>query len=170
MSNAAEPPAKPAGATDAPPVSRATPSGRSERADKPVGGPVQGPAPESPWAWLWSQRHDPPFWASKALGATCILLILAVWWLFTRGEVPEDRWISPSKLPSPGDVIGETGWLVVDRRSDRRNNTYVIVMGPEGQMRRRDRATDRRDPEYEELRLQSEAGLAEAEALSSRSR
>jgi len=81
---------------------------------KAVKAPAQPPAPESPWAWLWSLRRDPPFWASKALGAGCLLLILAVWWLFTRGATPEERWISPSKLPSPGDVL-RAYWSLSER-------------------------------------------------------
>jgi ABC-type nitrate/sulfonate/bicarbonate transport system permease component len=70
-------------------------------------GPVeQAPQRVSKWAWLWTLRKDPPFVWGKLLGFFCLVLVVGVWWLFTRGDIPEERWISPSKLPSPGEVIG----------------------------------------------------------------
>jgi NitT/TauT family transport system permease protein len=61
-----------------------------------------------PPPWFATLREEPPTWTGKALGAACLLLILAVWYVFTAGE-PTERIISPSKLPSPGEVFGSLG-------------------------------------------------------------
>lgn len=39
------------------------------------------------------------------LTAGFCLLTLLFWWLATRGERPEDRWLTPLILPGPGEVI-----------------------------------------------------------------
>ena len=75
--------------------------------DKQVDKPAAA-APEAvpqPPPWYATLREEPPAWLGKALGAVCILLILIVWYLSTMGETAADRWISPSKLPSPGEVF-----------------------------------------------------------------
>ena len=64
-------------------------------------------APEipKPPRWLTTLRAEPPAVLGKLLGLGCILFILIVWYLFTAGDSAADRPISPSKLPSPGDVF-----------------------------------------------------------------
>jgi len=63
--------------------------------------------------WWKTLRADPPAHISAALGIGLIALIILVWWFATRGA-PTDRIISPSKLPSPGEVFGS-----FDRLMDR---------------------------------------------------
>lgn len=58
-----------------------------------------------PPRWLTTLRAEPPAVLGKVLGLACILLVLLIWYLFTAGDNPADRPISPSKLPSPGDVF-----------------------------------------------------------------
>lgn len=41
----------------------------------------------------------------RLLGFVGIALCLLLWWVFTSGDTPETRWISPVVLPSPGEVI-----------------------------------------------------------------
>ncbi len=64
-----------------------------------------GPAPlPKPPPWYATLRAEPPAWIGKLLGLACLLLVLGVWWFFTSGDSAVDRRISPSKLPSPGEV------------------------------------------------------------------
>ena len=92
--------------TQGPPRAAETPAG------KPAGPAAKAPPPEAratalpePPPWYLTLREEPPAWLRLALGLTCILVILAVWYLFTAGDRPEERAISPSKLPSPGEVF-----------------------------------------------------------------
>lgn len=41
------------------------------------------------------------------LGVCGVLAVLALWWLLTRGETPEQRWLSPTLLPSPGETFAD---------------------------------------------------------------
>jgi len=66
--------------------------------------------PEAP-PWWKTLRADPPTHISALLGVGLIVLVLALWWVVTRGG-PTDRIISPSKLPSPGEVFGSFGRLM----------------------------------------------------------
>ncbi len=50
-------------------------------------------------------RRPPSPLASKALGALCLALILAAWFLATHGPA-EARLVSPALLPSPLEVLG----------------------------------------------------------------
>ncbi len=61
--------------------------------------------------WWRTLRADPPTHISAALGIGLIVLIFGVWWLVTRGA-PTERIISPSKLPSPGEVFSSFGRLM----------------------------------------------------------
>ncbi len=54
---------------------------------------------------LRGRRAPVPAWAAVALGLVPAAVLLAAWWLLTRGE-PEYRAISPVILPTPADVFG----------------------------------------------------------------
>ncbi len=41
------------------------------------------------------------------LGVCGLLGVLAVWWLLTRGETPQQRWLSPTLLPSPAETFAD---------------------------------------------------------------
>lgn len=41
------------------------------------------------------------------LGVCGALLVLAAWWLLTRGETPQQRWLSPTLLPSPAETFAD---------------------------------------------------------------
>ncbi|MGE0546900.1 MAG: ABC transporter permease [Kofleriaceae bacterium] len=66
----------------------------------------------APPPWYKSLRADPPALIRTALGAGLITLILLLWFLVTSGDTATDRWISPSRLPSPGEVFGSLGKLL----------------------------------------------------------
>jgi NitT/TauT family transport system permease protein len=70
-------------------------------------------APEipKPPRWLTTLRAEPPAVLGKLLGLACILVVLLIWYLFTHGSDAASRPISPSKLPSPGDVFDSYGKL-----------------------------------------------------------
>jgi ABC-type nitrate/sulfonate/bicarbonate transport system permease component len=68
------------------------------------------PPPTAP-PWWRTLRADPPAPVRLALGFGLIGVLLLVWWLMTRGAATE-RIISPSKLPSPGEVFGSFSALV----------------------------------------------------------
>lgn len=61
--------------------------------------------------WWRRLRAEPSAAMRLALGVGMIAIVLFAWWLATRGEAPEDRFISPNKLPSPGEVFGSFGHL-----------------------------------------------------------
>src|SRR3954468_13692259 len=56
-------------------------------------------------AWIFAIRGRLPQPAVVGLGAMPLVAMLFVWWLYTHGE-PEERWISRTILPSPGEVFG----------------------------------------------------------------
>ena len=91
-------PAKPSPAKPAP----AAPAARAEDDANAI---------PSPSPWWKTLRADPPAHIRTALGVGLIALILLVWWFVTRGA-PTERIISPSKLPSPGEVFGAMGKLL----------------------------------------------------------
>ena len=78
---------------------------------EPAKADVAGPEIPKPPRWLTTLRAEPPAVLAKLLGLACILLVLIIWYLFTAGDDPTSRPISPSKLPSPGDVFGSYGKL-----------------------------------------------------------
>ena len=95
----------------------AKPSGAGRGASKPEGSkPGAGGAskadgsPPPPPPWWKSLRVDPPTLTRFAIGVSGLAIMLLVWWLMTRGSATE-AWISPSKLPSPGKVLGSLGAL-----------------------------------------------------------
>ena len=56
----------------------------------------------------------PPLLA-RLLGLATVALIGAVWWLVTRGDTPELRWVSPVILPAPFEVVRSFGSLWTER-------------------------------------------------------
>ena len=65
-----------------------------------------------PPPWYKTLRADPPAHIRAALGIGLIALLLLLWWFVTRGADPTARIVSPSKLPSPGEVFGAFGKLM----------------------------------------------------------
>jgi ABC-type nitrate/sulfonate/bicarbonate transport system permease component len=74
-------------------------------ADTPQAGGLPRPPP-----WWKTLRADPPFQIRMLIGAGAVGLIFLVWWFITRGDAI-DAIVSPSKLPSPGAVVGSVGTL-----------------------------------------------------------
>lgn len=60
-------------------------------------------------------RESPSSLGRKGLGAAGVAVVVAVWWLATRGAIPETRMISPVLLPSPGEVLGSFPALLGER-------------------------------------------------------
>ena len=53
--------------------------------------------------WL-NLRGQIPRWASTLFGVCSIAIVFFVWWFVTRGDIGEERIVSPAKIPSPHDV------------------------------------------------------------------
>jgi ABC-type nitrate/sulfonate/bicarbonate transport system permease component len=60
-------------------------------------------------------RETIPGWMWIVLGIIPILLLLGIWALMTSGAQPEDRYISPTILPSPVEVVKSIPALWFDR-------------------------------------------------------
>ncbi|MEW6751371.1 MAG: ABC transporter permease subunit [Candidatus Latescibacterota bacterium] len=60
-------------------------------------------------------RETIPVWMAWLLGAVPVVLLLAAWALVTAGASAEERLISPTILPSPGEVLGSFGSLWFER-------------------------------------------------------
>jgi ABC-type nitrate/sulfonate/bicarbonate transport system permease component len=76
---------------------------------KESAGHGEGIPPPPPW--YRTLRADPPFLVRLGLGAGLIILVFGLWWLVTRGSATEAI-ISPSRLPGPGVVFGDTERLL----------------------------------------------------------
>ena len=61
--------------------------------------------PAEPTQSLFTLRLAPPPMTRRLVGIGAVALIVAAWWLVTRGAGSEDRWVSPVILPSPAEVI-----------------------------------------------------------------
>ncbi|HEY5927310.1 MAG TPA: hypothetical protein VIV11_36735, partial [Kofleriaceae bacterium] len=77
-------------------------AGRAPPKPKPKPEPEPEGPPQPP-PWYKTLRADPPAHIRTLLGVGFIVLLFFVWWIVTRGA-PTERIISPSKLPSPGEV------------------------------------------------------------------
>jgi NitT/TauT family transport system permease protein len=64
-----------------------------------------------PPPWWRTLRADPPLPTRVALGIGLIAVVVLLWWLVTYGA-PVERFISPSKLPSPSEVQHSFGSLL----------------------------------------------------------
>jgi NitT/TauT family transport system permease protein len=60
-------------------------------------------------------REAPPAPVAWLLGAGSVALTVLVWWLLTRGDIPEERIISPAILPSPWEVVASFWSLLTER-------------------------------------------------------
>jgi ABC-type nitrate/sulfonate/bicarbonate transport system permease component len=60
-------------------------------------------------------RETIPGWMWIVLGIIPILLLLGIWALMTSGAQPEDRYVSPTILPSPTEVVKSIPALWFDR-------------------------------------------------------
>lgn len=60
-------------------------------------------------------RESPPAAVAWLLGAGSVVLTVFVWWLLTRGDIPEARVISPAILPSPWEVVSSLWSLLTER-------------------------------------------------------
>ncbi|MGE3760795.1 MAG: ABC transporter permease [Kofleriaceae bacterium] len=77
--------------------------------------------------WWKTLRADPPSLVRAALGATLISLVLLLWFVLTYGDDPTSRIVSPSKLPSPGEVFGSLGKLLDRDFTDSLIDTLIRV-------------------------------------------
>ena len=55
----------------------------------------------------WALRRPVPRWQAALLGVACVVSVLALWWLLTRGSTGEDRLIGPLTLPRPEETFGK---------------------------------------------------------------
>ena len=98
------------------PAKKTEPAKKAEAKPEPKKEPKPDPEddpnrlPEAP-PWWKTLRADPPTHISALLGIGLIVVIFGVWWLVTHGS-PTGRIISPSKLPSPGEVFSSFGRLM----------------------------------------------------------
>lgn len=63
---------------------------------------------------LFALRKDAPQWQTWLCGALCVALCIAIWWFVTRGE-SEERILSYTILPSPGETLASLSSLWFDR-------------------------------------------------------
>ena len=64
---------------------------------------------------LLTLRAEPPAIVRQALGVAGVLVVIAVWWALTRGDIPELRPVSPVLLPSPMEVVRSVPVLFTER-------------------------------------------------------
>src|SRR5688500_10490026 len=102
----AEPGKFDAGSTRLPPTRTAS--------EVPLAPAGAGPAlaPGSRWMRLRGEIH--PF-AAVLLSAACILACLGLWWYVTRGATSEERIVSQTSLPSPGETFASFKSLWFER-------------------------------------------------------
>ena len=77
--------------------------------------------------WWKTLRADPPPLVRAALGAGLITLVMLLWFVLTYGDDPTARIVSPSKLPSPGEVFGAMGKLLDRDFTDSLIDTLIRV-------------------------------------------
>jgi len=86
--------------------------------DLPPGKTASGRPP------FFALRREIPRWLAVLCGLLCIALCAGGWWLLTRG-IREERFFSPSILPSPEETFGDLHSLWFDRALTR--NTYASL-------------------------------------------
>jgi ABC-type nitrate/sulfonate/bicarbonate transport system permease component len=99
-------------APGAKPVTGAKPAPQARPAAKPPAAATRAPdgGVPSPPPWWKTLRADPPVQIRVVIGLALIAFIVLVWWFVTRGDAISAI-VSPSKLPSPGAVLGSFGTL-----------------------------------------------------------
>ncbi len=83
--------------------------------DRPAGGAARSAG----GIWALRIRERIPPWLAWLLGVIPVALLLAVWLAATGGAEPEARMISPTILPSPGEVVRSFPGLWFDRAVSR---------------------------------------------------
>jgi ABC-type nitrate/sulfonate/bicarbonate transport system permease component len=78
------------------------------------------PIPQPP-PWYKTLRADPPFQMRLVISIGFIATLMLMWWIITRGSATEAM-ISPSKLPSPGAVLGS-----FDQLSERNLGDSIVA-------------------------------------------
>src|SRR5581483_3189175 len=63
---------------------------------------------------FFALRKDAPQWQVWLCGVICIVLCVVLWWFVTHGE-PEERILSYTVLPSPGETLASFSSLWFDR-------------------------------------------------------
>jgi len=122
--------AKPA-TTDAKPAAKTDAKAEAKKPDAPKPpelDPEDDPnkLPTAP-PWWKTLRADPPPLVRAALGAGLIAFVLLLWFILTYGKDPTARIVSPSKLPSPGEVFGAIGKLLDRDFTDSLIDTLIRV-------------------------------------------
>ncbi|MBA3460363.1 MAG: ABC transporter permease [Deltaproteobacteria bacterium] len=110
---AAPAPAAKAAAAAAKPVPPSEKANEAARSQPPVVASADDDPNRLPTAppWWKTLRADPPAAIRMVLGGALLGLLLLLWFFITLGD-PVDRIISPSKLPSPGEIFGSFGVLM----------------------------------------------------------
>ncbi len=76
--------------------------------------------------WLLEIRGRVPSGLSVLLGMIPLAALLLIWWMATRG-IPEERFLGPTILPSPTEVVESLGDLL--RSSDQDNRSLIDHIG-----------------------------------------
>jgi taurine transport system permease protein len=110
---AAAEPAKPAAApAKAATAAAAKPAAAAAKPAAEPAKPAKPAEPKLPKAppWYRALRAEPPAHLRLVLGLAMVVFLVGLWWIVTRG-VAESRIISPSRLPSPGEVVDQIDTL-----------------------------------------------------------
>jgi len=89
-----------------------------------TGAPAPSQPVSSPPRRFLALRKEVPHWQVLLYGALCIVLCIGVWWFVTWGE-PEERILSYTILPSPGETLAAFSSLWFDRALTR--NTFATL-------------------------------------------
>jgi NitT/TauT family transport system permease protein len=92
----------------------AAPEAHSAPPSAPQSAETKSVNTRSGFGWL-RIRESIPLWMQWALGSIPILIVIGLWWAVTAGPTPESRWISPTILPSPLEVVRSFPSLWFDR-------------------------------------------------------
>ena len=98
------------------------PEGTPEAESGSRGDPSGGGSLSAPWLRI---REPVAPWLRWALGVLPIAALLGLWTLLTSGATAEARWISPTILPSPLEVVRSLPSLWFDRALTR--NLFVSL-------------------------------------------
>ncbi|MDH3590343.1 MAG: ABC transporter permease [Planctomycetota bacterium] len=76
-------------------------------------------------AGLFGLRRPLPRWQGFLFGVACVGLVFLLWFIVTAGEASEDRILSRTVMPSPGETFGSFKELWFDRALTR--NTFTTL-------------------------------------------